>query len=290
MLPKEACVEAQTFSPEKKPAQPAPLWKRLLRTALCTVLGCLIFGGTALVMFEDKLIYFPTKGSVGNSPGKDVWLTAADGVKIHAWYFPHPQAKATILHLHGNAGNLSDRRDLVRDLQALGVNVLAIDFRGYGQSEGTPGEAGLYADARAAYDWLRTRTPADRIVIHGESLGGGPACELASTVPSGGLILQSTFTSAADMAPRVVPFFPKFLVRTRFDNLRKVPTITCRKLFLHSRADEMIPFDMGEKLFEAAAGPKEYTWFTGCGHNDMTISRAKKYYSRLAEFLAPFGT
>jgi fermentation-respiration switch protein FrsA (DUF1100 family) len=240
-------------------------------------------------MFEDKLIYFPTKGSVGDSPGEDVWLTAADGVKIHAWYFPHPQAKATILHLHGNAGNLSDRRDLVRDLQALGVNVLAIDFRGYGQSDGRPDEKGLNADSRAAYDWLRTKTSAERIVIHGESLGGGPACELASTVPCGGLILQSTFTSIPDMAPRVMPIFPKVLVRTQFDNLSKMSRIPCRKLFLHSRSDEIIPFDMGERLFEAAAEPKEFTWFNGCGHNEMTISRSHQYYSRLAAFLAPFA-
>ncbi|HEV3029091.1 MAG TPA: alpha/beta hydrolase, partial [Planctomycetota bacterium] len=179
-------MEAQACSAEKKPAQLAPLWKRMLRTALCTVLGCFLLGGAALMIFEEKFIYFPSKGTVGASPGEDVLLTSADGVKLHGWYFPHPQAHATILHLHGNAGNLSDRRDLVRDLQALGVNVLAIDFRGYGQSDGQPDEKGLYADSRAAYEWLRTRTAADRIVIHGESLGGGPACELASSVPCGG--------------------------------------------------------------------------------------------------------
>jgi fermentation-respiration switch protein FrsA (DUF1100 family) len=282
-------VEAQTFPPEKNPAQLAPLWKRVLRTALCTVLGCFVFGCSALMIFEEKFIYFPTRGDVGPSPGEDVWLTTPDGVRLHAWYFPHLQARATILHLHGNAGNLSDRRDLVRDLQALGVNVLAIDYRGYGRSDGSPDESGLYIDARTAYDWLLTRTTADKIVIHGESLGGGPACELASTLRCGGLILQSTFTRAPDMAPRVLPFFPKFLVRTQFDNLAKVPRIPCRKLFLHSRADEIIPFDMGEKLFAAAAEPKESEWFTGCGHNEMTISRARKYYSRIAAFLGPFA-
>jgi len=282
-------VEAQTFPPEKKPAQLAPLWKRVLRTALFTLLGCAVAGSSALMTFEEKFIYFPTTGDVGTSPGEDLLLRTPDGVRLHAWYFPHPQAKATILHLHGNAGNLGDRRELVRDLQALGVSVLAIDYRGYGRSGGSPGEAGLYIDARTAYDWLIGRTSADRIVIHGESLGGGPACELASTVPCGGLILQSTFTRAPDMASRVLPLFPKFLVRTRFDNLAKVAKISCRKLFLHSRADEIIPFEMGEKLFAAAAEPKESTWFTGCGHNDMAISRARKYYSRIAEFLAPFA-
>jgi hypothetical protein len=266
-----------------------PSWKQLLRTSLATVVTLYVLSVLALMIFEDKLIYFPTKGDVGTSPGEDVWITTADGVKLHGWWLPHPAAKATILHLHGNAGNLRDRRDLLRDLHALGVNVLAIDFRGYGRSEGTPNEKGLNADSRAAYDWLLTKTTADRIVLHGESLGGGPACELAATLPCGGLILQSAFTSIPDMAPRVAPWIPRWVVRTKFDNLAKVRTIRCRKLFLHSRVDEMIPFEMGERLFAAAAEPKECEWFATAGHNDMTISHPKKYYSRLEKFLEPFA-
>ncbi|HUR39246.1 MAG TPA: alpha/beta hydrolase [Planctomycetota bacterium] len=281
-------MESPPVPTEKKNALLAAV-KRGVRTALVTTGISLVAVIAGLMIFEDKLIYFPTVGGVGPSPSQEVEITAADRVKLHAWYHPHPQAKATILHLHGNAGNLEDRRDLVRDLQALGVNVFAVEWRGYGKSEGKPSEEGLYRDARAAWDWLLTKTTADKIVIHGESLGGGPACELASTVPCAGLILQSTFTSIPDMAPRVMPLFPKFLVRTKYDNLAKVPKIGCRKLFLHSQADEMIPFDMGRKLYDAASEPKECTWFTGIGHNEMTISRAKKYYSRIAEFLAPFG-
>jgi fermentation-respiration switch protein FrsA (DUF1100 family) len=281
-------VESPPLPTEKKSALLKAV-KQGVRTALITTAISVVAMLVGLMIFEDKLIYFPTVGSVMPSPGQEVDLTAADGVKLHGWYLPHPQAKATILHLHGNAGNLEDRRDLVRDLQALGVNVFAVEWRGYGKSEGKPSEAGLYKDARAAWDWLLTKTTADKIVIHGESLGGGPACELASTVPCAGLILQSTFTSIPDMAPRVVPIFPKFLVRTQYDNLAKVPKITCRKLFLHSTTDEMIPFDMGEKLFAAAAEPKECTWFKGVGHNFMTVSRAKQYYSRIAAFLEPFG-
>ena len=275
---------------EKTNAQLAPLWKRLLRTALTTVVAVFAIAIPLIMIFEGKLIYFPTKGGVGPSPGEEVWLTTSDGVQIHGWYLPHPKARATILHLHGNAGNLEDRRDLVRRMQELGVNVMAIDYRGYGKSEGSPGETGVYGDSRAAYDWLLTKTTADKIVIHGESLGGGPACELAATVPCGGLVLHSAFTSAPDMAPLVIPWFPKFLVRTKFANREKVARIACRKLFIHSRRDEMIPFEMAEALFAAAAEPKECEWFASGGHNDLTISYPTKYYSRLAKFLAPFGT
>jgi len=281
-------VDAPVLPTEKKHALFTAV-KRGVRTALVTTAATLGIAIVLLMIFEGKLIYFPARDGVGPSPGEEVWLTAADGVKIHGWYLPHPKPRATILHLHGNAGNLEDRRDLVKRMQELGVNVMAIDFRGYGKSEGSPGESGVYADSRAAYDWLLTKTTADKIVLHGESLGAGAACELASTVPCGGLVVQSAFTSAPDMAPRVVPFFPKFLVRTKYDNREKVARITCRKLFIHSRRDEIVPFDMGQALFAAAAEPKECEWFSSGGHNDLTISYPQKYYSRLAKFLEPFG-
>ena len=281
-------MDAPVLPTEKKHALFTAV-KRGVRTALVTTAATLGIAIVLLMIFEGKLIYFPARDGVGPSPGEEVWLTAADGVKIHGWYLPHPKPRATILHLHGNAGNLEDRRDLVKRMQELGVNVMAIDFRGYGKSEGSPGESGVYADSRAAYDWLLTKTTADKIVLHGESLGAGAACELASTVPCGGLVVQSAFTSAPDMAPRVVPFFPKFLVRTKYDNREKVARITCRKLFIHSRRDEIVPFDMGQALFAAAAEPKECEWFSSGGHNDLTISYPQKYYSRLAKFLEPFG-
>jgi fermentation-respiration switch protein FrsA (DUF1100 family) len=273
---------------EKKNALLAAV-KRGVRTALVTTVATMAVLVVLLMIFEDRLIYFPTKDGVGASPGEDVWLTTADGVKIHAWWLPHPSAKATILHLHGNAGNLEDRRDMLRNFRDLGANVLAIDYRGYGKSEGSPNEKGVYADTRAAYDWLLTKTTADRIVVHGESVGGGPACELAATATCGGLIVQSAFTSARDMAPRVLPWFPRWLVRTKFDNREKVARITIPKLFIHSRRDEIIPFDMGEALFAAAAEPKECEWFATAGHNDLTFTQPKKYYSRVAAFLERFG-
>lgn len=263
--------------------------RRGVLTALVTTAVILAVAIALLMIFEDRLIFFPTKDGVGPSPGEDVWLTTSDGVRIHGWYLPHPAARATILHLHGNAGNLEDRRDLVRNLRDLGVNVLAIDYRGYGKSDGSPDEAGVYRDTRAAYDWLLTKTSADRIVVHGESVGGAPACELAATAPCGGLIVQSAFTSARDMAPRVLPWFPRWLVRTKFDNRDKVARITVPKLFIHSRKDEIIPFDMGETLFAAAAEPKECEWFATAGHNDLTFTQPRKYYSRVAQFLERFG-
>jgi uncharacterized protein len=223
-----------------------------------------------LMLLEERLIFFPQRGGVGASPGGDVWLRAADGVSIHGWHITQPEATQTLLYLHGNAGNLESRRGIFARLAALKLDILAIDYRGYGKSDGEPSEAGLYADALAAHAWLLERTQDDRIFVYGESIGGGPACELAATRPVGGLILQSTFTNIADMAALSFPGLPvRWLVRTKFDNLAKLPRVTAPKLLIHSRGDEMIPFSMAERLFAAAAAPKQQLWLERSRHNDL---------------------
>jgi hypothetical protein len=265
---------------------PPPLRTRILRSSCLCVALLGVVGAGFVMIAEDSFIYFPAKGSVGPSPGEELTLTASDGVRIHAWWVPHPQAGVSVLLFHGNAGNLEDRRDLVRQLREHPANVLAVDYRGYGKSEGKPSEEGLYRDARAAYDWLCAKTPPGRIVVLGKSLGGAVAADLASKVPCGGLILQSTFTSTPDMAGRVMPLFPaRLFMRTKYDTLSKVPKIACPKLILHSREDEMIPFEMGEKLYAAAADPKECEWVDEADHNGMIGQLGVKYYRRIGEFL-----
>jgi hypothetical protein len=261
-------------------------WKRVVRTGALTLGLALLLGALFVMIIENSLIYFPDKDAPGPSPGEDVFLTTSDGLKIHAWYVPQPGAAVTILYFHGNAGSLGDRREFIGKLQRAPANVLAVDYRGYGRSEGSPDEAGLYRDAQAAWDWLAARTPPERIVILGKSLGGGPACELASRVDCGGLVLQSTFTSARDMAPLVMPLFPaSWFMRTRYDNLAKVAKIGCPKLFIHSRSDEIIPFAMAERLFGAAAEPKEAAWFDAGGHNTLWLRNAQEYGAALERFV-----
>lgn len=269
---------------------PPAWWKRVLRSG-ALLAGIYLACGLATVMFlEDSFIYFPEKGGVGKSPGEDVTLTTSDGVRVHGWYVTNPAAKMTLLWFHGNAGNLEHRRDMLRELRELPANVLAIDYRGYGKSEGKPSEAGLYLDARAAYDWLRARTAAENIVLLGKSIGAAPACELATRVPCAGLAVQSAFTSTPDLASRVLPLFPaRLFMKTKYDNLAKIGRIACPKLFIHSRGDEIIPFEMGERLYAAAAPPKEHLWVDGAGHNELWITHSREYYRRLAEFLARCG-
>jgi hypothetical protein len=197
-----------------------------------------------------------------------------------------------LLWFHGNAGNISYRLDMIRMLAAIPVEIFIVDYRGYGRSEGTPTEAGLYLDARAAWNYLagERATAPERIIIFGKSLGGAVAVDLASQLESeqiepAGLIVQSSFTSAADVAAEVLPIFPRMFLHTRMDSINKIKRIRSRKLFIHSRADEVIPFTLGYKLYEAAPEPKEFYEVRGAPHNSTYIVGGKSYLDRLRSFV-----
>jgi len=144
---------------------------------------------------------------------------------------------------------------------------------------------GVYRDARAAHAWLAAKKP-DRLFIYGESLGGAVAAQLASEVKCDGLILQSTFTTAGDMAGRIAPLFPmRWLIRTRFDTLSRVRQLDIPKLILHSRDDEVIPFEMGERLCAASREPKTCHWFARGGHNAIFVTAPEEYYGQVQQFL-----
>ncbi|HKY04247.1 MAG TPA: alpha/beta hydrolase [Blastocatellia bacterium] len=265
-----------------------------------------------LVMaFEDKLIYFPAKYPAGDwdaatvaardrglSPRvEDCFFQASDGVKLHGWYATPARktaagseavsSKMTLLWFHGNAGNIAYRYDMIRVLTELPIDVFIIDYRGYGRSEGQPSEQGLYKDARAAWDYLIDRRGAkpERVVILGKSLGGAPAIDLASRVTPAGLIIQSSFTSISDMAATVLPFFPTMILRTKMNSVEKIKNVTCRKLFIHSPADEVVPFSLGRRLFEAAPEPKQFYEVAGASHNDTYIRGGKAYLETLRAFI-----
>lgn len=259
------------------------------------VLWILVLGVIA-VGFGDNYVFFPSKFPEGawtarehaRVPVDEIEIDTADGVKLVCWYARPKSPRGTLLFFHGNAGNVSDRLPQMELLAATGAEVFAVGYRGYGKSAGTPSEAGLYADAEAAWQTLTVRfgVKPERIVILGESLGGGPALELARTRACAGLILQSTFTSVGDMARRAFPLLPLGgLMRTKFDNLAKIAAVSCPKLVMHSRDDEIIPFEMGARLFEAATAPKWFAEYSGAGHNDLLSLRGGEYAGDVRDFL-----
>jgi fermentation-respiration switch protein FrsA (DUF1100 family) len=240
----------------------------------------------------DRLIFQPSPG-VDLTPetlgieAETVFLESEDGVRIHGFFLPSPGANRSLLFLHGNAGNASHRLPNAADLAALGADVLLLDYRGYGLSEGRPDEKGVYADARAGLEHLQIGRafPLGRIVVFGRSLGGAVAVDLAADRPLAGLILESTFTSIAEMARAAVGIPLGGLIGRRFPADEKIARVRCPILFFHGSRDRIVPFELGRRLFEAAPEPKAFETIAGAGHNDTTLVGGAGYYRRIGRFL-----
>ena len=288
---------------------------RLVRVGSALVVG--IAALLVLIMiFEEQFIYFPSKypagwwdvadavsaEGLGGPKIDDVELRTSDGVALHGWYCapvrrddetlqPVP-APFVILWFHGNAGNITHRYEGISSLVTLPADVFIIDYRGYGKSEGTPSETGLYRDADAAWSYLtETRgVSPGQIVLLGKSLGAAVAIDLATRVHPGALIVESGFTSAPDMARRILPLVPTFALRTRMDSISKIGRVSCPVLFIHSRDDEVIPFGLGRRLYEAAGEPKRFHELRGLGHNDLYPQAGQGYLEAIGDFLQSLTT
>ena len=271
--------------------------KRLLTMVLVAIAAGILIAVVTLRVIENHLIYFPPRYPEGFPPaqtferdGEEVWLLTEDGVRIDAFYRSNPASKQVLLWFHGNAENIGYDLDHLRALAKIGVNILAVDYRGYGKSEGKPDEAGVYRDANAAYDYLinQRHFRAQEIVIYGHSLGGAVAVNLASRRPCGRLIVQSSFTNARAMARRmlVIPLL-EYVAKSRFDSLQKIREVHAPILVVHGTRDEVVPFRMGQQLFRAAPEPKRFYPIEGAGHNNLMEVGGESYLACLASFVKP---
>ncbi len=218
---------------------------------------------------------------------KQVNLRIETGDVISGWYIPHPEAEKTILFFHGNGGNISHRGDSLYIFHKLKLNVLIIDYPGYGESEGQPSEHGLYQSANAAWLYLTKdkKINPEKIIIFGRSLGGAVATDLASRVKAGGLILESTFSSARDFVDVAFPVFSYFIyLRYSFNSLNKIKSVKIPLLSIHSPDDEVIPYKLGQKLFNAAPSVKVFLQIKG-GHNDGFMQSIRPYMQTLRTFI-----
>lgn len=241
---------------------------------------------------EQKLIYYPHRGRTlnPNSLGfgvEDIYFTTADNVRLNAFWLPPPPGAATVLYFHGNGGNLSGMQPSLTYFHQAGLGALVVDYRGYGLSQGHPSEEGLYKDARAAYQECLRRGVSERnLIIHGQSLGGAIAVQLASEKPCRGLVLESTFTTARDMARLLYGKVAALSLRTRYPSLTTVKRIKCPLLVIHGDRDEMIPDSMGRSLYAAAPQPKKLWIVEGAGHNNLRVAAGQKYVQELRRFSA----
>jgi fermentation-respiration switch protein FrsA (DUF1100 family) len=262
-------------------------WSLVLRIALLLLVIYVM-----LRWFEYSQIYHPSRvmddapGRLGR-PFEDVFIQVEHGERINAWYFPATNAGSPVfLVCHGNAGNISHRLDLASLLLEAGGGVLLVEYRGYGRSDGKPGEENTYRDAQAAYHWLIAKgVAATNIIAYGESLGGGIASELAAREPVAGLILQSTFTSMTDLGAELFPWLPVRLVSTiKYNTRAKLPKLRVPVLILHSRQDDLIAFHHAEQNFAAANEPRFLRELTGA-HNEPLLFSRPAMLSAIREFL-----
>jgi len=240
---------------------------------------------------EQKSVFFPNKivkvnPEILHMPFEDVYFGTKDNLKINGWFIPTEGSKYTILYFHGNAGNLADRLEKIELLKKIGLNIFIIDYRGFGKSQGRPTEKGVYLDADAAYDYLikDRKIGPDQIVLFGESIGSAVAIELASKVKVRGMILEGAFSKAKDMVNKIYPLLPAFLFSNMYDSLSKIKNISCPKLFIHSKNDEIVPFKLAQKLFYAAKEPKKLIEVSG-EHNDVFWASQDEFISSITEFI-----
>ena len=264
--------------------------------ALVTLLAVVAVAYTLVVALvyalQARLIYFPT-AVLERSPRdiglgyEDLGFVTADGVRLHGWWIPATDSRGVLLFMHGNAGNVSHRLASIELFHALGLDVMIFDYRGYGRSEGSPTERGTYRDARAAWDTLLARgIPPGRIVLFGRSLGGPIAATLATEVAPAGLIVESTFTSAADLAASLYPWLPaRALLRHRYDTRDRLRERTCPLLIVHSEEDELIPYSHSLALYADAREPKSLLTIAGM-HASGFFTTGESYRKGLDDFLS----
>lgn len=243
-------------------------------------------------LFYDRLLYHPTS-DIAMTPQEaglgheEINFRAADGVWLNGWYIPSSEKdSAAVLFFHGNAGNISYRLESARIFNRIGADVFLFDYRGYGKSRGKPSEEGLYWDGRAALDVLRSKGyDMQRIVFFGRSLGGAVAAKLATEQNPAALILESTFTSLADISGRYFPFLPTgYIVGDAFDTRSCLEEVNCPVLVVHSPQDEIIPYRYGKALFKSAKDPKAFLELKG-DHNGGFILTGEDYRHGLEAFL-----
>ena len=244
--------------------------------------------------FQQPAMTFYPYRQLSQTPGdwglayEDVFLTTPDGTRLHGWYLPHEGSQRALLFMHGNGGNISHRGDSLAIFHRLGFNIFIFDYRGYGRSEGVPGEQGLYEDAATTWQYLVEQRgfASEDIVLFGRSLGATVAAKLAAEVRPAGLIMESSFTSARDIARAVLPLLSRMIVmRYHFDTVTYVGQVTCPVLVAHSPDDDIIPFRLGQGVYAAANPPKTFLTMQG-DHNSGFLQSQPGYEQALHEFLS----
>ncbi len=266
--------------------------KGLMIAALVTLLSLYAALIVFLYFVQSRMLYFPSRKLVATPAAvglsyTPVAFTADDGTPLSGWFIPADGATGAVLFCHGNGGNVSYLLDTIEQYHAIGLDVFAFDYRGYGESGGRTTEQGTYQDVQAAWTYLTVQQRRDpsTIVLIGRSLGGAVVAWLAQTVEPRALVLESSFTSVPDIAAHAYPLVPaRLLSRFSYDTQRYLQKVRCPVLVVHSPDDEIIPFEHGRDLYAAAGEPKQFLQLSG-RHNDAYFLSHQRYVDGLRAFL-----
>ena len=301
------------------PAKPRSRWT--VRKILLRIFFWYAVIAAVMALLQRRLIYVPTRAEritvdesgLDSSSVHDILVPTEDGLELHGWHVlasgracrtraecdaELQRGRLLVLFFHGNGG---DRRGRIIDsliFAGAGADVFVIDYRGYGENAGSPSEDGLAADARALWKYAtqERRVPPERIVLYGESLGGGVAVPLCADLcqagtPPAGLVLRSTFTSLPDTAAHHFPWLPvRLLLVDRFASIDRIAEVTCPNLHIHGTRDQVVPFALGRRLFEAAPAksssgiPKRFIELAGADHNDVLFVARDKFADAIGRF------
>jgi fermentation-respiration switch protein FrsA (DUF1100 family) len=230
-----------------------------------------------LYVAQRALMYFPetlrTAPPAAAFPAaEEIVLDTADGERIIVWHLAPRGDGNVVLYFHGNGGALRYRAERFRALTGDGTGLVALSYRGYGGSTGSPTEAGLINDAAAAYAFTAARYPPARIVVWGESLGSGVAVALAAEHPVGRIVLEAPYTSAVDIAAATYPFAPvRLLMKDQFRSDLRIGNVAAPVLILHGERDNIIPIRFGERLYALIKSPKRFVRFRNGSHEDLAV-------------------
>lgn len=258
-------------------------WKR----QIFRLVGIYALFVAVLFFTQRSLLYHPFGEYTPHPTAQELWLPTADGQKALAWFLPPPEDSRgkVVVFFHGNGGNLGFGSGMASRLQQLGFGVMMPEYRGYPGYAGELSEQGIYADARASMDFLKAQGyAAQDIYLYGQSLGSGVAVQMAKEYDIGLLALLSPFTSIPDAAAGTYWFVPvQWLVRDRYDSLSKIADIGAPLQIFHGTEDRLVPYVLGERLFDAAKEPKRFYAMEGLGHNDVDITFVLQQIARFAE-------
>jgi len=230
--------------------------------------------GASLYLGQRWLLFVPERmrispADAGLPQAREILLDTADGERVIAWHVPAQAGKPVILYFHGNGGSLSWRAERFRSMTTDGTGLVALSYRGYGGSTGSPSERGLMRDATAAYAFTASRYPVDRIVLWGESLGTGVAIAAAAAHPVARVLLESPYTAVVDVAASMYWFMPvRWLMKDPFRADLSVAKLTVPVLVLHGEKDRVIPIRFAERLYDMIRAPKQFIRLPAAGHND----------------------